>query len=218
MIAVFQTEVMGINEFDAPTAPAMPSATSSDPAFAIATAPPEPTSEPEPPTPTAAAEEIANEMLPPDLPVTDIPPPSPTATAASTSEEEEEEEDKGECKLLGPFALIIQGALGGLALLSLVYKRFRETPRRPIKIWSFDVSKQVLGSVFIHILNLLMSMLSSGQFDVATAVKPGSPTMRRDGEFVQDDTAADKPNPCSFYLLNLAIDVSFRTSIIILAS
>lgn len=208
MLAVFKTELVGINAIDEPSALPMPSATSSDPAFEIATAAPEPTSTPEPPTPTEAAEEIGNAMLPPDLPVTDIPPPNPTASMVSTPEEEEDD-DKGECKLLGPFALLIQGALGALALLSLVYKRWRETPRRPIKIWSFDVSKQVLGSVFIHILNLLMSMLSSGQFDVATAVKPGSPAslFRRDDAFVQDDTVSDKPNPCSFYLLNLAIDV-----------
>lgn len=100
------------------------------------------------------------------------------------------DENNGECKLLGPFALIIQAALGGLALLSLVYKRWRERPQRPLKIWAFDASKQVFGSVLLHVANLLMSMLSAGQLTVSPSVTKGY-----------------QPNPCSFYLLNLAIDV-----------
>ena len=97
----------------------------------------------------------------------------------------------GECKLLGPFALFIQGALGALALLSLVYKRWRERPQRPVKVWAFDASKQVVGSVLLHIANLFMSMFSSGQIVVSAATIAGY-----------------QANPCSFYLLNLAIDVS----------
>ena len=104
--------------------------------------------------------------------------------------------DNGECRLLGPFAILIQGALGLLAFLSLVWKRWRERPRRPMKIWFFDVSKQVFGSVLLHVANLFMSMLSSGDLDVkATAAS-------------QQDINGQTPNPCSFYLLNLAIDVS----------
>ena len=102
-----------------------------------------------------------------------------TATAGS---------ENGECKLLGPFALFIQGALGLLALLALVYKRWRERPQRPVKIWAFDASKQVVGSSLLHVANLFMSMVSSGE------LKPKA------GDF--------QANPCSFYLLNLAIDVS----------
>ena len=98
--------------------------------------------------------------------------------------------NNGECSLLGPFALFIQGALGALALLSLVYKRWRERPQRPVKIWAFDASKQVVGSILLHIANLLMSMLSSGQLSVTIA------------------SDRYQANPCSFYLLNLAIDVS----------
>lgn len=99
--------------------------------------------------------------------------------------------ENGECQLLGPFALIIQGALGALALLSLVYKRWRERPQRPLKVWAFDASKQVVGSMLLHIANLLMSMLSSGQLSMNAAATNGY-----------------QANPCSFYLLNLAIDVS----------
>ena len=101
--------------------------------------------------------------------------------------------ENGECKLLGPFALFVQGALGLLALLSLVFKRWRERPQRPVKIWAFDASKQVVGSALLHVANLLMSMLSSGEL-----------TIKADHY---------QANPCSFYLLNLAIDVSTRPNL-----
>jgi hypothetical protein len=112
------------------------------------------------------------------------------------------DKNTAECQLLGPFALLIQGALGILALSSLVFKRYRETPRRPLKVWAFDASKQVVGSMLLHLANLLMSMLSSGQFDIDQKAKQAA-------AFTQADEGR-QPNPCSFYLLNLAIDV--RTS------
>jgi hypothetical protein len=114
-----------------------------------------------------------------------------------------EKEDDGECHLLGPFAIFVQAALGLLAILSLVWKRYRETPRRPVKIWAFDASKQVVGSALLHLANLFMSMLSSGSFDVKSTVPPSGATFKGDSEHEQTS-----PNPCSFYLLNLAIDVS----------
>lgn len=101
----------------------------------------------------------------------------------------EDSDSNGECQLLGPFSLLVQAALGALALLSLVYKRWKERPQRPLKIWSFDVSKQVFGSAMLHLANLLMSMFSAGQFEIRKEYQP---------------------NPCSFYLLNLGIDVCRR--------
>jgi hypothetical protein len=125
------------------------------------------------------------------------------------------EKDSGECKLLGPFALLIQGSLGILALMSLVWKRYRETPRRPLKVWSFDVSKQVLGSVLLHLANLLMAMFSSGALDITKAASAQqTAAAAAAASFVQDDRQ-DKPNPCSFYLLNLAIDVRFHNNFLI---
>lgn len=123
-----------------------------------------------------------------------IPSPSPSAHMlynhgshpADTGQNQDGDEN-GECKLLGPFSLFVQAALGALALLSLVYKRWKERPQRPVKVWAFDVSKQVFGSAMLHLANLLMSMFSAGQLEI-----------RREY----------KPNPCSFYLLNLGIDVS----------
>lgn len=124
----------------------------------------------------------------------------PTATGAPT----DEDESTGECRLLGSFALLVQLALGGLALLSLVFKRWRERPQRPVKIWFFDVSKQVFGSVLVHAANVFMSMLTSGRVEFQSqpvgAVSVQRMLLRRAEEEY-------RPNPCSFYLLNLAIDV-----------
>jgi hypothetical protein len=128
-----------------------------------------------------------------------------TATAIiSESQKDNKPADNGECSLLGPFAILVQGALGGLAILALVYKRWRERPQRPIKIWFFDVSKQVVGSVLVHIANLLMSMLSSGQFTIKVDASIVAGIEKR----MLDAQGRYRPNPCSFYLLNLAIDVS----------
>ncbi|KAI1768276.1 vacuolar membrane protein-domain-containing protein [Hypoxylon sp. FL1150] len=138
------------------------------------------------------------------------------AAAAATTTMAGPEDDhggEGECRLLGPFALFVQLALGGLALLSLVYKRWRERPQRPVKIWFFDVSKQVFGSVLVHIANVFMSMLTSGRFSIKldpASVQTVARLMRRH----EEDPYT--PNPCSFYLLNLAIDTTLGIPILII--
>lgn len=113
------------------------------------------------------------------------------------------QEEQVRCHLLGPFALVVQAALGGVAVLSLVYKRWRETPKRPWKIFFFDVSKQVFGSVLLHVLNLAMSMFA--QVDVVHAAEIAA--TGKDTQ--QPGREGAMPNPCSYYLLNLAIDVSW---------
>ncbi|KAF2649564.1 hypothetical protein K491DRAFT_610531 [Lophiostoma macrostomum CBS 122681] len=155
-----------------------------------------------PPTPTPSAPESIKE------PATSAAP-ADSATTTSTKASPMEEVQDNECHLLGPYALIVQGALGLLAVSSLAYKRFRESPRRPLKIWFFDVSKQVFGSVLLHLANILMSMLSSGSFDVAAKTK-ATP------QFAGADDEGKQPNPCSFYLLNLAIDTTIGIPILVL--
>ena len=65
----------------------------------------------------------------------------------------------------------------------------------------------------MHIANLLMSMLSSGQFSIKVDASTVAGVERRMlamgivGRMV-DAQGRYAPNPCSFYLLNLAIDVS----------
>ncbi|KAK0748118.1 vacuolar membrane protein-domain-containing protein [Apiosordaria backusii] len=156
--------------------------------------------------------------------MTTTPSPTSTPTAIATGSPFSQTENPTECRLLGSFAILVQLALGGLALLSLVYKRWRERPQRPVKIWFFDASKQVFGSVLVHGANVFMSLLTSGRFNITTIAPPATVSeaarrgvlmlMTRDGAV----TTADEyvPNPCSFYLLNLAIDTTLGIPILIL--
>ncbi|KAL4247075.1 hypothetical protein ABKN59_001397 [Abortiporus biennis] len=97
--------------------------------------------------------------------------------------------DQHGCKLLGPTALVVQGLMGILVIASLLYKRQRETPKRPWRIWMFDVSKQVAGQLFVHFLNVLIS-------GIIAEVSAG--------------------NPCVTYFLNILIDTTLGVAIIYL--
>ncbi|KAI0775900.1 vacuolar membrane protein-domain-containing protein [Trametes elegans] len=97
--------------------------------------------------------------------------------------------DRQSCRLLGPTALIVQGLMGVLVILSLVYKRHRESPKRPWRIWLFDVSKQVFGQMFVHGVNVLIS-------DVVAHLSSG--------------------NACVLYFLNILLDTTFGVGIIYL--
>ncbi|KAI8938860.1 hypothetical protein NX059_004721 [Plenodomus lindquistii] len=208
---IFETELLGIDGVKA------------EPKLTPAPTPANPTPEPATPAPTAsddtvnANDEEAAPVLPSGAPVPTRADTAATATPNTKPEKNpntqaspmDEEDGNGECNLLGNFALIVQGALGLLAVSSLAIKRLRESPRRPVKIWFFDVSKQVFGSVLLHLANVLMSMLSSGSFDVATTVTAKS-------QYSTTDDKGDQPNPCSFYLLNLAIDTTIGIPILVL--
>ncbi|KAF8559439.1 hypothetical protein OG21DRAFT_1562464 [Imleria badia] len=97
--------------------------------------------------------------------------------------------DRHSCELLGPTALIVQALMGVLAVLSLVYKRQRETQKRPWQIWLFDVLKQVFGAMFIHGLNVLIS------------------------DFGSYHSAG---NACTYYFLNILLDTTLGVGLIYL--
>ncbi|KAG7399071.1 hypothetical protein PHYBOEH_009761 [Phytophthora boehmeriae] len=68
--------------------------------------------------------------------------------------------DSEECKLLsGDFAVLVQLLLGLIALSVLIIKRLREVPRRPLMVWGFDASKQMIGASFAHVANLLIAIM-----------------------------------------------------------
>ena len=71
--------------------------------------------------------------------------------------------------------------MGLLVILSLVYKRHRESPKRPWNIWLFDVAKQLAGQMFVHGVNLFIS-------GVVARVASG--------------------NACVLYFLNILIDTT----------
>ncbi|KAK3953228.1 vacuolar membrane protein-domain-containing protein [Pseudoneurospora amorphoporcata] len=169
--------------------------------------------------PAPAGTVISVTITPTSQPTSTPQPTSPT----SASPMSQQTDNNTECRLLGSFAILVQIALGCLAISSLVYKRWRERPQRPVKIWFFDVSKQVFGSVLVHAANVFMSMLTSGKFEIKVldpvAVAVGTKMVKRAVEYgVLSARGEDEytPNPCSFYLLNLAIDTTIGIPILIL--
>ncbi|KAH7923663.1 hypothetical protein BV22DRAFT_1130483 [Leucogyrophana mollusca] len=97
--------------------------------------------------------------------------------------------DRRSCRLLGPTALIVQALMGVLVILSLVYKRHREPHKRPWRIWLFDVSKQIVGQMFVHGMNVLISDLGSHH---------------------------SSGNACTYYFLNVLIDTTLGVALIYL--
>jgi len=78
-----------------------------------------------------------------------------------------------------------------LGLLSLLYKRQRESPRRPLQIWCFDVSKQVFGAFAVHFVNIAMSNMAG--------VQSASPT---------------SVSPCVWYFLNVLVDTTLGVPVL----
>ena len=99
-------------------------------------------------------------------------------------------EKAAKCELLGLFAILVQSSLGALAILSLFYKRHIERPKRPFKIWFFDVSKQLTGAVVVHFLNIAMSA--------------------DDGVHA----LARRTSPCTWYFLNVLLDTTVGVGLI----
>mmetsp|Transcript_22891 Transcript_22891/g.50039 ORF Transcript_22891/g.50039 Transcript_22891/m.50039 type:complete len:251 (-) Transcript_22891:654-1406(-) len=87
-----------------------------------------------------------------------------------------------QCTLLGgPFALSVQAGLAIAAVLTLIYKRQTEQPRRPWIVWAFDASKQAFAGLLQHLVNL--------GFGIAFASLGGV------------------ASECAWYLLNFSISV-----------
>jgi O-antigen/teichoic acid export membrane protein len=69
--------------------------------------------------------------------------------------------DNQNCKLVGIVGIIIQLALGALSFSVLIFKRWREKPKRPWRIWILDTSKQIISQLFAHFINLTISIALS---------------------------------------------------------
>lgn len=64
------------------------------------------------------------------------------------------------CHLLGgKFAVLVQLSLGMVSLLALFVKWRRESHRRTLEIWKYDVLKQVVASLFAHFMNLIVAFI-----------------------------------------------------------
>lgn len=74
------------------------------------------------------------------------------------SSQPEEKTNSSNCSMTGMLGIIIQITLGVLSFSVLIIKRFRESPRRPWKIWIFDTSKQLISQLMAHFINLTISI------------------------------------------------------------
>ena len=83
------------------------------------------------------------------------------------SSNESKEEQK--CEMFGGFGFLIQGILGAAAFSILIVKRYIEKPRRPWKIWFYDVAKQIISSLVLHLFNLIISAVLSNDENEADA-------------------------------------------------
>ena len=88
--------------------------------------------------------------------------------------------DKQGCELLGNFGFIIQGILGLLCFAVLIFKRFKENPKRTWKVWFFDSSKQLSSAGMAHIMNVIIAIFLSEK--------------------------SDKGDSCVWYFINIFID------------
>ena len=73
------------------------------------------------------------------------------------------------CEMFGGFGFLIQAILGAAAFSILIVKRFVEKPRRPWKIWFYDVAKQIISSLVLHLFNLIISAVLSNDENDADA-------------------------------------------------
>lgn len=87
-----------------------------------------------------------------------------------------------QCELFGAFGWGVQCFLAVSCFGSLVYKRFRERPQRPWKIFLMDVSKQAITAGLAHIMNVLIALVLSAW-----------------------ETDND---PCVWYFINITIDTT----------
>lgn len=112
-----------------------------------------------------------------------------------------QETDDGKCELIGTFSLLTQAVLGMFCLSSLIVKRFYEYPvRRTWAVWSFDVSKQLIGAMGVHVVNVLISILKAAE---PVDPQPADP----------DD---DGDDPCDWYFLNIVFDCTIGVYVLYL--
>ncbi|RLV93613.1 Vacuolar membrane protein [Spathaspora sp. JA1] len=119
---------------------------------------------------------------------------------------QEPEPDDGKCELIGTFSLLTQACLGLLCLSSLIIKRFYEYPiRRTWPVWVFDVAKQLIGALGVHIFNVLLSVAKTE--DDFTGQRQGK--RRGNGD-------SDTQDPCDWYFLNIVFDCTIGVYILYL--
>ncbi|AET38119.1 uncharacterized protein Ecym_2386 [Eremothecium cymbalariae DBVPG len=105
------------------------------------------------------------------------------------------DEDQESCQLLGFVSILIQFCMGTAAIGGLLIKRHYEHPKRTWIVWSYDLGKQMFGSLGVHFLNVILSILKAKGLLFNIAVD-----YRGHGE--------DKGEQCDWYFINLLMDTT----------
>tara|TARA_B100001093_G_scaffold276404_1_gene264147 strand:- start:242 stop:976 length:735 start_codon:yes stop_codon:yes gene_type:complete len=88
------------------------------------------------------------------------------------------------CKLLqGTLTYFLQTCLGIISLSTIYFKWRREYPKRQSKVVIFDISKQVIGMGFAHLLNIAIAIMMSKRITIN--------------------------DQCRWYFLNFFVDIVF---------
>ncbi|CAL9735007.1 hypothetical protein MOSE0_G04830 [Monosporozyma servazzii] len=102
----------------------------------------------------------------------------------------------GKCQLLGPASLIIQSIMGLLIIMVLLLKRTYESPKRKLRIWLYDIIKQLGGSFVIHMLNIMLSV------------------WKHDNIIVCREDESENDDECDWYFVNLLMDTTLGIPIL----
>lgn len=110
-------------------------------------------------------------------------------------------DDGGKCELVGTFSLLTQAFLGLICLSSLILKRSYEHPlRRSWSVWSFDVLKQLIGALGVHVFNVFLSILKTRDTPQAYDTP--------------DEVGSD--DPCDWYFLSIMLDCTIGVYVLYL--
>lgn len=94
-----------------------------------------------------------------------------------------------QCELMDNIAITIQVILGILSFLSLFVKRHLEVPKRSFRIFTLDITKQLCGALWQHILNV--------------------------GLAVYLQLKVNKGNGCDWYFINFICEIFFSVALTI---
>lgn len=130
-------------------------------------------------------------------------------------------DDDGKCELIGTFSLLTQAFLGFIGLSSLIIKRFYEHPiRRTWPVWSFDVSKQLIGALGVHVFNVILSVIKTAPGFMVLVLKyssgGGNGNGNGNGNGGDEIDDPDKDDPCDWYFLNIVFDCTIGVYILYL--